>query len=97
MMTEEILLEAEEKMKKAISIMEERFLNILTRIRLAANGAERNSMVLLEMINSTAITYNIPFISTEEKTSATLRQAQETVRNRIANYKQRSDWRKKGK
>jgi len=59
----------------------------LTRIRLGSNNADRNSEVILLLLNS-MISYT-GFKSLIEKDTPQLAQAKQTIRDRIKNYRQR--------
>lgn len=59
----------------------------LTRIRLGSNNADRNSEVILLLLNS-MISYT-GFKSLIEKDTPQLTQAKQTIRDRIKNYRQR--------
>lgn len=59
----------------------------LTRIRLGSNNADRNSEVILLLLNS-MISYT-GFKSLIEKETPQLTQAKQIMQNRISNYRQR--------
>lgn len=63
----------------------ESFHKVFTRIRLGVNNADKNSQILLELINS--IYANNPDYFYVERTQEATNQATETVRKRIENYR----------
>lgn len=83
-----------------IKKLKEEYDNTFVRTRLAATAAERNTLQLLELANtffaSPDSRYN--FLSTETRKSPILQAAEDVVKQRIAGYKQKADFRKaKGK
>ena len=70
--------------------------NSFVRTRLAATAAERNTLQLLELVNtffaSPDSRYN--FLSTETRKSPILQAAEDVIQQRIAGYKQKADFRK---
>ena len=61
----------------------------LTRIRLAANNADRNSDVMIELLNTLFCFEDYKgLVSTEQFEHIATRKARELVKNRILNYRQ---------
>ena len=61
----------------------------LTRIRLAANNADRNSDVMIELLNTIFCFEDYKgLVSTEQFEHIATRKARELVKNRILNYRQ---------
>lgn len=71
----------------------ERLNNDLVRIRLGANAADKNTQILLEMLNLLILKQeaHLKFKPTEVLDTPVYVQATEHVTNRIAKYKQRKD------
>lgn len=71
----------------------ERFNNDLVRIRLGANAADKNTQILLEMLNLSMLHQqaHTKFKPTEVLDTPVYVEATEHVTNRIAKYKQRKD------
>lgn len=71
----------------------ERFHKDLVRIRLGTNAADKNTQILLEMLNilMTNQKAHTKFMPTEKLDTPVLVQAKEHVTRRIAKYKQRKD------
>jgi hypothetical protein len=62
--------------------------NDLTRIRLGTNTADKNSQILIELLNTLLIEQNLETcISTEEFKGFVLRQAEEIVTDRIKRFR----------
>ena len=61
---------------------------ILTRIRLGVNNADRNSDVIIELLNSLFIFDNIPFISTDISQADAVVGAMDLIKERIARLRQ---------
>ena len=64
----------------------------MTRIRLASNGADENGQVLLEVLNTLCWQFQASeFHSTEQMLHPVIEEAQITVKDRIARFKQAKD------
>lgn len=77
---------------KIMTRINAKYENLLTRVRLGANGADRNIQVVLEVLNT--ILYNsdmkdVEPVSTDVLKSPVLSSAEETVRKRIAAYREK--------
>lgn len=65
----------------------------MTRIRLASNGADVNTQILIEVINSLCWQLQIKdFRSTDKMLHPAMDEARKVVKERIANYKQAKDF-----
>lgn len=72
--------------------VEEEFHRHLKQLQLGVNNTDRNSQILLEMMNGFMIYNDIPhMMTTSDYESPTLTTAKEEVRDRIAHQKQRKD------
>lgn len=76
-----------------IGIFEDKYKNTVTRIRLAATGADQNSLILLEMINSLLVsTKNNKYAYTSKIAKSDVWiESEKLVKARIAHYKQNKD------
>ncbi|MGG3102098.1 hypothetical protein ABEP12_02225 [Bacillus velezensis] len=64
----------------------------VTRIRLGTNNSDRNSQIIIELLNTLMVKENIlRCLSTDENKSPAVEDAQTTVKKRIEGYKQRKD------
>lgn len=60
----------------------------LTRIRLGANGADRNTQVIIEILNTMIFTDDKKtFLSTENGEMTAVTKSKEVIKNRIERYK----------
>lgn len=64
---------------------------VLTRIRLGTNVADRNSQIILEVLNSIAYQFDVAPMTTDFEETSAVSVAKESVKNRIAKLKQRKD------
>lgn len=64
---------------------------VLTRIRLGTNVADRNSQIILEVLNSIAYQFDVAPMTTDFEETSAVSVAKESVKNRIAELKQRKD------
>ncbi len=75
---------------------EEKYKNWFTRMRLATNYSEKNIQIVIELLNSLIISSGVDkAYLTDEFKSLTLKEAEELVQKRIADYKQLHDNAKK--
>lgn len=81
-----------------LSAFDEKYNKIITRIRLASNGAERSSLILLEMMNSLLISsnYNQYAYTSRIAKSDVWVECEKEVNRRINEFKQRKDNKKQG-
>lgn len=64
----------------------------MTRIRLASNGADVNGQVIVEVLNALCWQFQASeFHSTEQMLHPVIEEAQSTVKDRIARFKQAKD------
>ena len=69
---------------------------LMTRIRLASNGADENGQVLLEVLNTLCWQLRADeYCSTEQMLHPTVEEAKKTVKDRIARFKQAKDFKQK--
>lgn len=64
---------------------------VLTRIRLGTNVADRNSQIILEVLNSIAYQFDVAPMTTDFEETSAVSVAKESVKNRIAKLKQCKD------
>lgn len=72
--------------------------NTFTRIRLAANAADRNSQIMLEILNTILLTYSDTidmYRPMQTIESPVMQEAQKEVKRKIAYYKQLKDSKRK--
>ena len=76
-----------------INAFEKKYKNIITRIRLASTGAERSTLVLLEMLNSllVATENNNNAYTSKIAKSNVWKECEKLVEQRIDEYKQKKD------
>lgn len=78
--------------EKIIMKIEEKYSNVITRCRLGINGADRNSQVMLEMLNSIILNTGMEkSYNTDVIESDILRESRQVVKDRISMYKQIKD------
>lgn len=79
-----------------INAFEEKYKNTITRIRLAARGADQNSLIILEMLNTllVATNNNTRAYTSKIAKSDVWKECEKVVKQRIENYKQKNDHRK---
>lgn len=77
---------------KIIEKFDEKYNNLFTRIRLGSNGAEKNSQVLIEILNSMIVNLSLSdYFSTDTLESNIVIESKENVKERIARLKQIKD------
>lgn len=77
---------------QVVKLIDEKYSNMFTRVRLASTMADRNLEVVLEILNTFLITYKVDRAFTSEMAkSGVWEECDTTVKNRIAKYKQRKD------
>lgn len=65
----------------------------MTRIRLASNGADVSTQTVIEVLNTLCWQMQMKdFRSTDQMLHPVVEEAQKTVKERIANYKQKKDF-----
>lgn len=79
--------------------VEDRLYKTLTRIRLGSNGADRNTQVLLEIVNTyLKLRYpDMQYLPMDKYPHLIVTSAQKQVKEKIANYKQAIDDKKRKK
>lgn len=79
-----------------LAAFDEKYNKTLTRIRLAASGADKSSLILLEMMNTllVATEHNKVAYTSRIAKSEVWVQCEEVVKQRIADYKQKTDHKK---
>lgn len=72
---------------------DEKYQNYMTRVRLASRGADQNTQVLLEIINTLLYVNEVQpdFLSTDKMEHPIMKKARSSIKERIANFKQRID------
>lgn len=83
---------------EVISAFEEKYKNTFTRIRLAATGADQNSLILLEMLNSVLVATKLnehAYTSRIAKSKVWI-ECEKEVKRRIAHFKQKKDNKNQG-
>lgn len=73
---------------------DEKYSNYMTRVRLASRGADENTQVLLEIVNTVLFLQGIKgdkFLPMDKTEHSLLKRAKEAVKERIARFKQRKD------
>jgi hypothetical protein len=72
--------------------IEEKYSNMFTRIRLGSSTADKNSQVILEILNNMILNMNMEDVfSSEVIESNIVKESKNTVNDRIARYKQIKD------
>ena len=72
--------------------IKDRYENMFTRIRLGATTADRNSQVMIEILNSMIYALNITqCYNTDYLKTDVVRESQDIIKNRIEYYKQIKD------
>lgn len=79
-----------------LAAFDEKYNKTLTRIRLAASGADKSALILLEMMNTllVATEHNKVAYTSRIAKSEVWVQCEEVVKQRIADYKQKTDHKK---
>lgn len=69
---------------------ESKYGNVLTRIRLASNSADKNIQIIMEILNSLFYSTfeNIKFVPTDIITSQIIKESTEKINKKIAYFKQ---------
>lgn len=82
-----------------LAAFDEKYKNTLTRIRLAASGADISSLILLEMMNTLLIAteHNKVAYTSRIAKSDVWTECENVVKQRIAEYKQNTDHKKVNK
>lgn len=82
-----------------LAAFDEKYKNTLTRIRLAASGADISSLILLEMMNTLLIAteHNKVAYTSRIAKSDVWTECENVVKQRIAEYKQKTDHKKVNK
>lgn len=82
--------------KDLINAIDEKYKNTITRIRLASNAADVNSLILLEMMNSLLISsgYNKNAYTSRIAKSDVWNECEKEVKRRISHFKQNKDHKK---
>lgn len=72
---------------------DEKYINYMTRVRLASRGADQNTQVLLEIVNTLLYVNEIQsdFLSTDKMEHPVMKQARASIKERIATFKQHID------
>ncbi|MFQ7464670.1 MAG: hypothetical protein ACLUTK_14165 [[Clostridium] leptum] len=84
--------------KKVIDLLEGKYKNLFTRIRLASTMADRRTEVIVEILNS--LVYHLEAedsYNTELMKSAIVEDSENTVKRRVARLKQIKDNKKEGR
>jgi len=72
--------------------IETKFSNLFTRLRLGTGTADKNSQVIIEILNSMVLNQDLEkAFSTEVIESDIVKESKETIRKRIEHYKQIKD------
>lgn len=71
---------------------DDKYKNLFTRVRLSSTMADRNGQVIIELLNTMLLHFNIRHATTTDtRMSKPLEEAQNTVKNRVEYYKQKKD------
>lgn len=82
-----------QKLQQKNQKLEEANQKQMTRIRLASNGADVSTQTVIEILNTLCWQMQMKdFRSTDQMLHPVVEQAQKTVKERIANYKQKKDF-----
>ncbi len=77
---------------KIIKGLKDEYENTFTRIRLGVNNADRNSQIMIEILNSMLVNLGIEqAYDTEILEADVLKESREIIKKRIARYKQIKD------
>lgn len=78
--------------EKLLSKIEEKYKNMFVRLRLGVTTADRNSQVILEILNSMILNMSMDkMYDTDILESNIVKESKDTVKNRIERYKQIKD------
>lgn len=69
----------------------------LTRLRLGTSTADKNSQVIIEILNGMCNSLNVTPMLTNVYETSSVATARIEINNRVANFKQANDWKKKHK
>lgn len=86
--------------KDIVNMLDEKYKNTFTRIRLASRTADINSQIILEILNSMLYAPGMAstnFVSTDTLKNEIVEQAEQQTKAKIAYYKQLKDNKKNGK
>ena len=81
--------------KRIVEAIDDKYKNLITRLRLGTNETDKNVQIILECINGIASKYAIEAIPTDLVETTLLRESRKTVKERIRRYKEKKDWKKK--
>ena len=82
----------QERENDNVDKIKDRYENMFTRIRLGATTADRNSQVMIEILNSMIYALNITqCYNTDYLKTDVVRESQDIIKNRIEYYKQIKD------
>ena len=90
----------EDLAKEIVNVLEDKYKNTFTRIRLASRTADINSQVIIEILNSMLYSPSMSatnFVSTDTLKNDIVEQAENQTKAKIAYYKQLKDNKKNGK
>lgn len=91
---------SEDLAKEIVNVLEDKYKNTFTRIRLASRTADINSQIILEILNSMLYAPGMAstnFVSTDTLKNEIVEQAENQTKAKIAYYKQLKDNKKNGK
>ena len=78
--------------EKLLTKIEEKYKNMFTRLRLGVTTADKNSQVMLEILNSIILNLSMDkMYDTDILESNIVKESKDTVKNRIEKYKQLKD------
>ena len=78
--------------EKLLTKIEEKYKNMFTRLRLGVTTADKNSHVMLEILNSIILNLSMDkMYDTDILESNIVKESKDTVKNRIEKYKQLKD------
>lgn len=83
--------EADEIAARVVAAFDSKYSAALTRIRLGVNGADRQTQMMMEMLNSMCCDMKINYYASDLVPSDAIKGAKKTVDQRIANFKQKKD------
>ena len=83
---------------QVVDKIEEKYKNLFTRMRLGINEADRNSQILMEIMNSYSY-YNsgVGTMLTSVEETQLIKDCKEEVKRKIEAYKQNNDWKNHNK
>ena len=78
--------------EKLLTKIEKKYKNMFTRLRLGVTTADKNSQVMLEILNSIILNLSMDkMYDTDILESNIVKESKDTVKNRIEKYKQLKD------